>query len=71
MKKVKYSEDYLKQVCEEKGLSFIDVETILSGKKYRRCVNFVCSKHIEKGKQTRPIEKIIVSKQPCQYCNHS
>lgn len=70
MRKPKYSEDVLKKVCEEKGLVFVSIDNVLYNNKTRRSLNFVCERHIDKGIQTRPIEKVINAKKPCQFCNH-
>lgn len=71
MKQIKYTDEYLQEICKEKDIVYISVDTILYHKKQRRILNFICQKHISKGIQTRPIEKIISNKKPCQYCNHS
>ncbi len=71
MAETKYSDEYIKQICEQKNLLFLDIKTMLSGKKYRRMVSFICQKHADKGEQIRPSDKILRSNKPCQYCNHS
>lgn len=72
MRKPKYADEYIKQICEEKELKFIDIKNIIDkNNKSRKFVNFICRKHEDKGIQSRPIEKIINNKKPCQYCNHS
>lgn len=64
----KYSEEYTRQLCEEKDLEFIGFSYKVFDKQ-RRCVDFICNKHRNWGVQTRPVEKLTY-KQPCQYCNH-
>lgn len=71
MKKIKYTEEYIQQVCNKKDIILIDINKILFNKKQRRISNFICKNHINKGIQTLPVEKIINNKKPCQYCNHS
>lgn len=71
MKNIKYTDKILKQVCEEKDLLFVDVEKVKDKNKSRRIIKFICFKHIDKGIQSRPVEKIVSNKKPCQYCNHT
>lgn len=71
MKQVKYTEEYIKQICIDKNLIFVNMDTILYNKKQRRIANYMCPNHINKGIQILPIEKIINNKKPCKYCNHS
>lgn len=71
MKKIKYTEDYIKQICDDKNLIFIDIDKINYNGKERRVLSFVCKDHENKGVQLRPIEKIIKNKKHCQYCNHT
>lgn len=71
MGKLKYTEDYIKQICEEKDLIFIDIDTVKFNQKSRRILYFICKNHIDKGIQQRPVEKVIENKKLCQYCNHS
>lgn len=71
MKQVKYTEEYIKQICADKNLIFVNIDTILYNKKQRRIVNYICPNHINKGIQNLPVEKIINNKKPCKYCNHS
>lgn len=69
--KVKYTTEYLKQLCKEKDLQLIGIDTKdINGKK-RRCACVLCNKHLDKGIQWLPVEKIGKNKKPCQYCNHS
>lgn len=72
MKTATYTEDFIKQTCKEKELEFISIESVIDkNNKTRRNVNFICHKHKDKGTQSRPVEKIINNKKPCQYCNRS
>ena len=66
---MKYTEEYLNQICAEKDLSFIGFSYQIRDKK-RRCADFICNKHKSKGIQSRPVEKM-EAKKPCQYCNHT
>ena len=67
---IKYSDEYIRNVCTEKDLSLIDIRYYQMGKRNRRCVCFICNKHQDKGEQILPTEKILNNKKPCQYCNH-
>lgn len=71
MSSLKYSENFIRQDCENKGLIFKDICTLTYNKKKRRSVCFVCEKHIDKGIQIKPVEKLVNAKKPCQYCNHT
>ena len=71
MSRTKYTEEYIKQICDEKDLIFVDIDTANHNGKYRRILHFICKNHINKGIQLRPVEKVIKNKKPCQYCNHS
>lgn len=71
MSNMKYTEDYIRSECENKGLKFVGVDKAICNGKHRRMVNFICEEHIDKGTQIRPLEKILGAKKPCQYCNHT
>lgn len=71
MTKTKYSNEKINNICNSKGLIFIDIETAFCNGRNRKIVNFICNSHRDKGIQSRPLEKIVDAKKPCQYCNHS
>lgn len=70
MKNIKYTEEYIKGVCNDKALEYLKIETLNDKGKSRRMIYFICNNHKEKGVQIRPVEKVISNKKPCQYCNH-
>lgn len=62
MTRIKYTEEYIKQICDEKDLIFVDIDTVNCNGKSRRILYFICKTHIDKGIQIRPIEKIVNNK---------
>lgn len=67
----KYTEEYIKQICNQKDLQYIDVFTEKENNKSRRYIKFICNKHIDKGAQTITCDKLDKTKKPCCFCNHS
>lgn len=68
---MKYTVEYLKELCKEKDLNLVGIDTKFINKKNRRCACVLCNKHKDKGVQWMPVEKLENNKKPCQYCNHS
>ena len=72
MKKIiKYTQEYIKQICDQKNLQYIDCVIKNEKNKSRKYINYICNKHIDKGIQSIPCDKIDKTKKPCSYCNHS
>ena len=69
--KLKYTTEYLKELCNEKDLILVGIDNKNLNGKNRRCACVLCNKHKDKGVQWIPVEKIGKNKKPCQYCNHS
>ena len=69
--KVKYTEEFLSKICEEKGLELVSIEKKYCNGKVRRIANYYCKYHKDKGIQELPVERIYLYKRPCHYCNHS
>lgn len=67
---MKYNDEYLKTVCNEKHLQFQYTKIMFINGKNRRCCFFICLNHIDKGIQFKPIDKMEKIKTPCVYCNH-
>ncbi len=68
---MKYTEEYMQQICADKNLEFVNIEMQFLNGKNRRVCNYYCNEHKEYGLQTKPVEKIYTTKKPCVYCNHS
>lgn len=71
MSKMKYTEELLREMCEENDLTFIKIITELRSGKKRRIIYFICNKHREMGEQNLAVEKFVSNKRKCSYCNHS
>ena len=68
---MKYTDEYVKNICVNKDLEFINTETIDINNKRRKVCNFICLKHRKYGIQQKAVEKMESTKKPCCYCNHS
>lgn len=68
---MKYTDEYLKTICENKNLTFISTDTMFLNNKNRKICNYVCNNHTQYGIQYKEVEKIESIKKPCVYCNHS
>ena len=68
----KYTEEYIKQICDQKDIQYIRTINEKDVKnKTRRCVEFICNKHIDKGIQTISCYKIDTINKLCGFCSHS
>lgn len=56
--KLKYTIEYLKQLCKEKDLQLIGVDKKDVNGKKKRCACILCNKHLDQGIQWIPVEKI-------------
>lgn len=55
--KLKYTTEYLKELCNEKDLILVGIDNKEVNGKNRRCACILCNKHKEKGVQWIPVEK--------------
>jgi len=71
MRKPKYSDEYLSQLCDENDCTLIKVQSEDRSGKTRRIIYYSCNKHLQYGEQSLCVEKFVSNKKKCQYCNHS
>ena len=71
MKKSKYTNEILQQICKENDLMFVETCCRKDNKnKSRRYIGFQCNKHKQFGLQYLTVEKFISNHIKCGYCNH-